>query len=100
MVGRRQTAWLWRTLLPGWRPPARAAWTVPSSAAPMPFEPTYHMQDNQTAGNDFVRGIKIWKTFTRVVERGRRLPNLPAGFKDSNGDGIGDLNGIRESWTT
>ena len=30
----RQTAWLWRTLLPGWRPPARAAWTVPSSARP------------------------------------------------------------------
>ena len=33
-AGPRQTAWLWRTLPPGWRLPARAAWTVPSSARP------------------------------------------------------------------
>lgn len=30
----RQTAWLWRTLLPGWRPPRGRHGAVPSSARP------------------------------------------------------------------
>ena len=47
----------------------------------------------QSAAQPFT-GSHRQRLSTQMVEGSRRLPGLSASFKDSNGDGIGDLNGI------